>query len=464
MKETENLLDKIVSLCKRRGFVYPGSLIYGGFAGTYDLGPYGVNLRCNLVQAWQQSIQEHDSVAFIESSIFTSRKVWEASGHVAGFSDPLVVCRSCHTKHRADHLLEAVGVSADEKMTEKKLNEIFDAHRKNISCPTCGKKDFGPVRAKNLLATSTLGVFDEKDQEAYLRAETAQGIYINFKNVFETGFYAMPFGIAQVGKVFRNEISPRQFLFRMREFEQMEMQYFVRPHDAPAAYLLWKQKRFDYYVAALGINKKKLRIKQHENLVFYAKDAWDIQYEFPFGWNELEGLHYRGDYDLTQHQRFSGADASVYDEETKERYIPHVVETSVGVERTMLMILCDAYDEDEMNGEKRIVLRFHPRMAPIKIAVFPLLKNKPELVAKAREVFIMLKKDSAFGGAVVFDDNGNIGKRYRRQDEIGTPAAVTCDFQTLDDNTVTVRDRDTGKQERIAIAELVAELRKRLHF
>lgn len=457
-KQEENLLDKIVSLCKRRGFVYPGSLIYGGFAGTYDLGHYGVMLRRNLVEAWKHAIQENDTVAFIESSIFTSRKVWEASGHVSGFSDPLVICNSCHTKHRADHLLESIGVSADEKMTEKKLNEIFDAHKKDIQCPSCGKKDFGLVRAKNLLATSTLGVFDEKDQEVYLRAETAQGIYINFKNVFESGFSTIPFGIAQIGKVFRNEISPRQFLFRMREFEQMEMQYFIRPQDAPVSYLLWKQRRFDYY-ATLGIKKERLRLKQHENLVFYAKDAWDIQYEFPFGWNELEGIHYRGDYDLTQHKKFSGTDTGVYDEENKERYIPHVIETSVGVERTMLMLLCDAYDEDEMNGEKRIVLRLHPRMAPIKVAVFPLLKNKPELVKKAREIFLTLKKEF---GAVMFDDNGNIGKRYRRQDEIGTPFCITVDFDSLEKTDVTVRERDSGKQERIAVSELPSYFFERL--
>src|SRR3989338_8817507 len=461
MKNEDNLLDKIVSLCKRRGFIYPGSSIYGGFAGTYDLGPYGVMLRRNLVDEWKRAIEEEDSIAFIESSIFTSRKVWEASGHVSGFSDPLVVCNSCHTKQRADHLLESIGAFADEKMTEKKINEVFDAHRKELTCTICGKKDFGKVRAKNLLATSTLGVFEEDDQEVYLRAETAQGIYINFKNVFDVGSYEIPFGIAQIGKVFRNEISPRQFLFRMREFEQMEMQYFVRPKDATAAYARWKQKRFEYY-PTLGIKKEKLRLKQHDNLVFYAKDAWDIQYEFPFGWNELEGLHYRGDYDLSQHQKFSGADAGVYDEETKERYIPHVVETSVGVERTMLMVLCDAYSEDEMNGEKRVVLRFHPRIAPIKTAVFPLLRNKPQLVEKAQEVYRMLRQNPAFGGAVRFDDNGNIGKRYRRQDEIGTPFCVTVDFDSLEKDDVTVRDRDTGKQERIDVKSLTLHIKEEL--
>ncbi|HCB35246.1 MAG TPA: glycine--tRNA ligase [Candidatus Taylorbacteria bacterium] len=449
-KQSPDLMDKIVSLCKRRGFIYPGSLIYGGFAGTYDFGHYGVALKRNIIDMWMQAMREHDSMAFLDASIFMARKVWEASGHVSGFSDPLIICNSCHTKHRADHLLEAVGVSADEKMTEENVNKIFDEHRRKIVCPTCGKKDFGRVKAKNLLATSTLGVFEDEDEEVYLRGETAQGIYVNFKNVLDTGFYSIPLGIAQVGKVFRNEISPRQFLFRLREFEQMEMQYFVHSKDALTAYEAWKRERMAYY-SRLGIKTGKLRWKQHENLVFYAKDAWDIQYEFPFGWNELEGVHYRGDYDLTQHQKFSGTDLSVLDEKTRERYIPHIIETSVGVERTILMVLCDAYDEDEMNGEKRAVLRFHPRVAPVKAAVFPLLKNKSKLVEKAREVFWTLKKEFDM---VVFDDNGNIGKRYRRQDEIGTPYCVTIDFDSLEKNDVTVRDRDTMEQERIKISEL----------
>ena len=447
-------MEKIVSLAKRRGFVYPGSEIYGGFAGTYDFGPLGVALRMNVVDMWLWSMKQHDNIAQLDSSIFTAGKVWEASGHIAGFSDPLVICKSCHTKLRADHLLEIIGVVADEKMSEKRINEIFDEHRDKLRCPSCGKKDFGRVFSQSLLATSTLGMFEEGDEQVYLRGETAQGIFINYKNVLDTGFYSIPFGIAQVGKAFRNEISPRQFLFRKREFEQMEMQYFVSPENAPKAYEEWKIRRFDYY-RLLGVKKEKLRWKQHKNLVFYAKDAWDIEYEYPFGWNELEGVHYRGDYDLSQHQKFSGVDLSFYDEETKQRYIPHVVETSVGVDRTILMLLADAYDEDEMNGDKRVVLRFSPRMAPIKAAVFPLLKNKPELVAKARGIYIELKKKIP---QIMWDDNGNIGKRYRRQDEIGTPVCITVDFQTLEDDTVTVRDRDTGMQERVSIAELTEKV------
>ncbi|MCX6712328.1 MAG: glycine--tRNA ligase [Candidatus Vogelbacteria bacterium] len=456
-EEKNDLMEKIVSLCKRRGFVFPGSEIYGGFAGTYDFGHYGVELRRNIIDAWTSSMNDHDNIALLDSSIFTVAKVWEASGHVAGFSDPLVACLNCHTKYRADHLLEAIDVRADEKMTEAEINKVFDANRDKLKCSNCGKKDFGPVRAKKMLATSTLGMMEEGDQEVYLRAETAQGIYINYHNILDAGFYSVPFGIAQVGKVFRIEISPRQFLFRLREFEQMEMQYFVHPRDAGTIYEEWKKERMAYY-EKLGIRKEKLRWKQHDKLVFYAKDAWDIEYEFPFGWGEVEGIHYRGDYDLTQHQKFSGVDMSAIDEETKEKFIPHVIETSVGVDRTFLMLMAEAYIEDEMNGEKRTSLRFVPNMAPVKMAVFPLLKNKPELVAKAREVYLFLRKN--LRGLIKFDDNGNIGKRYRRQDEIGTPYCITIDFDTLGENpdlldTVTVRDRDTGGQQRMKIEELV---------
>ena len=457
-------MEKIVSLCKRRGFVFPGSEIYGGFAGTYDYGHYGVLLRKNVIETWQQVMRDHDNIAFIESSIFTAPRVWEASGHTTGFSDPLVSCKKCRTNHRADHLLEAVGVKADEKMSEAQINKLFDENRDKLKCSVCEKKDFGSVRAKKLLATSTLGMFAEDDQEVYLRAETAQGIYINYKNILDAGPFSIPFGIAQVGKVFRNEISPRQFLFRKREFEQMEMQYFVHPRDAKDFYEKWKEERMTYY-SKLGIKKEKLRWKRHDNLVFYAKDAWDIQYEFPFGWDELEGVHYRGDYDLNQHQKYSGVDMSAYDEETKTHFIPHVVETSVGVDRTILMLLANAYDEDEMGGEKRVVLRFAPNVAPIKAAVFPLLRNKPQLVEKAREIFRALKK---MFGNIIFDDNGNIGKRYRRQDEIGTPFCITIDFDSLENppagGDVTIRDRDSGKQERVKIEELQNYLKKHGDF
>jgi glycyl-tRNA synthetase len=450
----ENKLEKIVSLAKRRGFVYQGSEIYGGFAGSYDYGPYGVELRKNIVDAWTKSMQAHENMAFLDSSIFTSPRVWEASGHVSGFNDPLVVCNSCHSKLRADHILEGASIQADEKMTEAELNELFNVNKKKLKCPICGKKNFGKVAQKSLLATSTLGVFEEGDEEVYLRGETAQGIFINFKNVLNTGFYRIPFGIAQVGKVFRNEISPRQFLFRKREFEQMEMQYFIHPKNAKKMYEKWKEERMEFYWD-LGIKRENLRFKQHENLVFYAKDAWDIEYKYPFGWSELEGVHNRGDYDLSQHQKFSGIDMSVIDEETKEKYIPYVIETSTGLDRTILTILSESYDEDEIGGSKRVVMRFSPRLAPIKVAVFPLLKNKPKLVKKAREVYEMLRKEIS---QTMFDDNGNIGKRYRRQDEIGTPHCITIDFDTLEDDTVTLRDRDTGEQKRIKIEDIVSSV------
>lgn len=454
----EDLLEKIVSLCKRRGFVYPGSEIYGGFAGVYDYGPYGVLLRNNVADAWIRAMGSHDNINFIDSGIFTSPKVWEASGHVSGFNDPVVICLSCRSRLRADHLLESVGIAADEKMSERELNALFNAHRKNIKCPICGKKSFGKVVKKSLMATSNLGGFDEQDKNVYLRAETAQGIFINFKNFLDLG-YSVPFGIAQIGKVFRNEISPRQFLFRKREFEQMEMQYFVHPRDADSAYDAWKKERMAYY-ETIGIAAEHLRWKKHEHLAFYARDAWDIEYSFPFGWGEIEGVHNRGDYDLKQHQEYSGVEFSVQDAETAQKYIPYVIETSAGLDRTIFALLVEAYDEDKLGGETRTVLRFLPRIAPIKAAVFPLVRNKPELVSKARDIFKALKKKFIF---IAFDDNGNIGKRYRRQDEIGTPWCVTVDYETLENDTVTVRDRDSGEQERIAVSALAGYFDKKLN-
>jgi glycyl-tRNA synthetase len=455
--EGNDKMEKIVSLCKRRGFVFPGSEIYGGFAGTYDWGHLGVALKKNVVDSWSKAMQDHRNMTFLDSSIFTSGKVWEASGHVSGFSDPLVVCNICKEKSRADHLLEGVGAKADEKLTDIEINQIFDENRDKVQCPKCGGKDFGKVGATSLLTTSNLGMFDESDGQVYLRGETAQGAYINYKNVLATGFVSVPFGIAQVGKAFRNEISPRQFLFRKREFEQMEMQYFSSPSQATDNYKSWKKERMEYY-KTLGINSEKLRYKPHENLVFYALDACDIEYNFPFGWGELEGIHYRGDYDLKQHQKFSGVDMQYYDEDTKEKYIPHIVETAVGVDRTVLMVLCDAYHEDTIGKSQRVVLKLPRKLAPVICAVSPLLKNKPELVEYANaKVFASLKAEF---GRVAWDDNGNIGKRYRRQDEIGTPYCIVVDFDTLEDDTVTVRDRDTGGQERVKVAELQAYIKE----
>ncbi len=461
--ETENLMEKVISLSKRRGFVFSGSEIYGGFAGTYDWGNLGVLLKRNITDAWVNFMQSHTNIGLLDSSIFTVGKVWEASGHVSGFSDPLVVCNVCHEKSRADHLLEAVEVVADEKISNEKINELFDENRKKIKCPKCGNKDFGKVRNANLLATATLGMFEEGDEQVYLRGETAQGIFINYKNVLDSGFYSIPFGIAQIGKAFRNEISPRQFLFRQREFEQMEMQYFVHPDSAMEAYESWKNKRMQYYIS-LGISPDNLRFKNHENLVFYAKAACDIEYKFPFGWGELEGIHYRGDYDLSQHQKFSGVDLSYYNEETKERYVPHVIETSTGVGRNVFMFFCEFYNEDSLGESTRTVLKFPKNISPIICAVSPLLKNKPVLVEKAKEVFVSLKKEFV---NVMWDDNGNIGKRYRRQDEIGTPWCIVIDFDTIEGgegvkDTVTIRDRDTGTQERVAISDLISKIKEQL--
>jgi glycyl-tRNA synthetase len=459
-EKNPELMDKIVSLAKRRGFVYQGSEIYGGFVGTYDYGPYGVELANNLRSAWWKAmVQEERNIVGLDSAIMTHPKVWEASGHVGGFSDPLVECKECNTRSRADHLLEEVGAFADEKMSAEEINRVFDENRDKIKCPKCGQKNFGEVRHFNLLVQSNLGNFsgDWTKEPTYLRGETCQGIYINFKNVLDSSRVKVPFGIAQIGKAFRNEIAPRQYIFRLRELTQMEMQMFVRPEDEMVVYEKWRQKRWQYYLD-LGFKEENLKWHEHENLVFYAKAAWDIEYKFPFGFKELEGVHARGDYDLSQHQKFSGKDLTYLDPVTNERYVPHVVETSVGLDRTFLAVMTEFYDEDELGGETRTVLRFPRVLAPIKVAVFPLLKNKPELVAKAEEIYSLLAKEMR----AEFDDNGNIGKRYRRQDEIGTPHCVTIDFETLEGetkDTVTVRDRDTGEQVRVHIAELVSHLR-----
>ncbi|MEI7682999.1 MAG: glycine--tRNA ligase [Candidatus Saccharibacteria bacterium] len=458
MSDKKVTLEDIVSLCKRRGFVYPSSDIYGGFAGVYDFGPYGVELANNLKNAWwKYMVQRRPDIVGLDSGIFMAPAIWKASGHVDGFSDPLVECKACHNRIRADHVLEELGEQADEKMTEAELNELFDKHKKDIKCPSCGKKDWGQVKAFNLLVKSNLGNLGENWDEdpSYLRGETCQGIYVNFPNVVNSTRVKIPFGIAQVGKAFRNEISPRQFIFRGREFEQMEMQYFVEPDQEMVEYEKLRQYRWDFY-KTLGLNEKNLKWHKHDNLVFYAKEAYDIEYNFPFGFKELEGIHARGDYDLTQHQKGSGKDLSYFDQANDKRYVPHIIESSVGVGRMFLAVVTDAYKVDEVNGEERTFLKLDPALAPIKAAVFPLLKNKPELVAKAKEVYAQLAEHMM----VEFDDNGNIGKRYRRQDEIGTPACVVIDFDSLEDDSVTVRDRDTTKQERVKISELIMKLSK----
>lgn len=457
---TPDLMEKIVSLCKRRGFIFPSSEIYGGFAAVYDFGPYGVELAKNIREAWWQAmVREHDNIVGLDSAIFMHPKVWEASGHVGGFSDPLAECRECHTRVRVDHLLEEAGVFADEKMSEEEINALFGENKDKIVCPKCGKKSFTDAKGFNLLVKSNLGNFtsDWTKEPTYLRGETCQGIYVNFKNVLDSSRVKVPFGIAQIGKAFRNEITARQFIFRKREFEQMEMQYFVRPETAAAVYEEWRAKRFQYYLD-LGLKPENLRWHEHENLVFYAKAAWDIEYRFPFGFKELEGIHNRSDYDLTQHTKFSGIDLSYRDPQTNEKYVPWIVETSVGVDRTFLAVMTDAYTEETVGeNDTRIVLKFPKKLAPVQVAVFPLMKNKEELVGKARGMYEELRKSLR----AEFDDNGNVGKRYRRQDEIGTPYCVTVDFDTIGlgedaslKDTVTVRDRDTMQQTRVKIAEL----------
>ncbi|MBM3272168.1 glycine--tRNA ligase [Candidatus Kaiserbacteria bacterium] len=459
---TDVTMDEVIAFSKRRGFVYPGSEIYGGMAGIYDFGPYGVELLNNIKRSWwETNVHSREDYVGIDSSIFRDPRVWDASGHTKGFSDPLVECKKCNARLRVDKELAKVGVTADEKMSEADLNALWDEHKAKIACPSCGAHDYTPVRAFNLLVKSNLGDFTSRgDNPVYLPGEACQGIYLNFKNVVDTTRMKVPFGIAQIGKAFRNEISPRNFLFRTREFEQADTQFFVKPHENKEAYDRIKAERYAWY-KSLGISDENLRWKQHDNLVFYASDAWDIEYNFPtYGFDEVEGVHDRTDYDLTQHMNHSGTDLRYTDPQTGEKYIPWILETSMGVGRVFLAVLSEAYTKDELDGEERVVLRLAPELAPVKAAVFPLLRNKPELVAKAREVFTMLKTHAR----VEWDDNGNIGKRYRRQDEIGTPYCITIDFDTLGEggdevkDTVTVRDRDTGEQKRVKIAELTAML------
>ncbi len=448
----DDLMEKIVSLAKRRGFVYPSSEIYGGFASIYDYGPYGAELSKNIKDFWwKEMVQLREDIVGLDSAIFMNPRVWEASGHVAGFSDPLTECKNCHARFRMDHLLEIIKVQADEKMSEEEINKLFKENIEKIACPACGKNNFTEGRKFNLLIKSNLGNITDNPSEppAYLRGETCQGIYVNFKNVLDSVRVKIPFGIAQIGKAFRNEITARQFIFRTREFEQMEMQYFLAPKDEMKEYEKLKEARWKYYLK-LGLSEKNLKWHKHEKLVFYAKAAYDIEYKFPFGFSELEGIHARGDYDLSQHAKFSGKDLTYTDPKTGKKFIPHIIESSVGVGRTFLAVLTESYIEEKNDGRERVIMKFPKNLAPIKIAVFPLLRNKPELVKKAHEIFDNLKEDFM----CEFDDNDNIGKRYRRQDEIGTPYCITVDFNTLEDGTVTVRDRDTMDQKRLDIAKL----------
>jgi glycyl-tRNA synthetase len=441
-KENAQRMEKIVSLCKRRGFIFQSSEIYGGLNGVWDYGPLGVELKNNLKQYWWQvTVRDRDDVVGLDGAILTHPAVLKASGHVDTFTDPMVDCRTCKARLRADQLAEKSGVK---------------------QCPNCGGKDLTEARPFNLMFQTQMGASADPASIAYLRPETAQSIFVQFKNVLDVSRKKLPFGIAQIGKAFRNEINPRNFTFRSREFEQMELEYFCRPEQGMDFLAYWLKERIKFY-EEIGISRKRLHILDvpEKERAFYSKGTFDIEYEFPFGRQELEGVAYRTDYDLQQHIKASGKALDYFDEETKERFVPHVVEPSAGVDRTVLALICDAYDEDSAPDEKgkmetRIVMRFHPRMAPVKCAIFPLLRNKEALVAKAREVQALLRPHIN----VFYDEGGAIGRRYRRQDEIGTPFGVTIDFETLGEkaeelrDTVTLRDRDSMKQERVAIKDL----------
>ncbi|MDO8487576.1 MAG: glycine--tRNA ligase [Candidatus Curtissbacteria bacterium] len=425
-------LEKLVSLAKRRGFIYPGSEIYGGLTGTWDYGPLGVELKNNIKKEfWKSMVYDRDDVVGLDAAILMNPKVWEASGHVQAFTDPLVECKVCHARLRAD---------------QKEEIETHENSHKGQKVVWTEPKRF------NLLVEAKLGVLEDAKQKVYLRGEITQGVHVNFKNVIDSSRMQIPFGIAQIGKAFRNEITPGNFTFRSREFEQMELQFYVKADlkEAEKWFLYWKEERMKWYVS-LGIDKSKLRFRQHEEneRAHYAKDAWDIEYDSPFGWKEFEGIHNRGDWDLSQHQKHSGQDLTYFDQEENKHYLPWVIETSGGVDRATLFFLADAYTQD---GD-RTVLKLHPKLAPYKVAVFPLLANKPDLVKKARSVYELLTMNHQLA-PVVWDDRGNIGKRYLSQDEIGTPYCITIDFETLEDDTVTIRDRDTTKQERVKSEKL----------
>jgi glycyl-tRNA synthetase len=452
-------MEDIVNLCKRRGFIYQGSEIYGGLAGTWDFGPLGVTLRRNIEQLWwKRFVENREDMYGIDAALLMNQNVWKASGHVEGFHDPLTEDVKTKKRYRADHLLEANNIDP-KGMTIAQMDESIKAH--NLKSED--GNPLGDVKQFNMMLKTHVGAHQDDASISYLRPETAQGMFVNFKNVLDSFHPKLPFGMAQVGKAFRNEIAPRDFIFRVRELEQMEIEYFVRPEEWRPVFEAFQKEQVDFLVDDLGLSKEKIHQVEiaAEDRAHYSKHSVDTEFDFPMGQKELLGLAYRTDFDLKQHTDHSNVDLSYFDEATKERFIPHCIEPTFGLGRLFLAVLSDAYTEDEMGGEKRIYLKLSKNVAPVICAVFPLLKNKPELVTKAREVYSMLKKEL---GRVVFDDNGNIGKRYRRQDEIGTPYCVTIDFDTLGENlehkdTVTVRNRDTGEQTRVAIKDLLAHIR-----
>lgn len=467
MKKFENL-DQLKAWAKENGFIYPSSEIYGGFAAVYDYGHYGILLKNNIQRAWGKSmVQERNDVYQLDSGIFMHPKTWVASGHVASFNDVLVEDKKTHKRYRADHLVEEFFENKGEKVDmDKKTPDEIKAiiAENNIKSPE--GNDLTEPRNFNLMVKTNMGTTDNTmtdDNVVYARAETCQGIYLEYKNFVDTMRVKLPFGIAQVGKAFRNEIVARQFIFRTREFEQMEMQYFLNPKDMDAKFDEWKEARMKWHVEVLGINADNLRFKKHEKLAHYASAAYDIEYNFNTlgGFKELEGIHARGDWDLSQHQKHSGTKLEYFDEETRERYIPNIMETSVGLNRLVMMVLEESYTEEEVTnakGEKdtRVVLKIKKDLAPIKVAILPLSK-KPELQAKSLEVQSLIKNDFM----TQYDETASIGKRYRRQDEIGTPYCVTIDFDSLNDNAVTIRDRDSMQQERIKIEELNSYLKEK---
>ena len=436
-------MEKIVSLCKQRGFVYQSSEIYGGFGAVYDYGPLGIELKNNIAKYWwREMTQIHENIVGLDSGILMHPKIWEASGHVSEFHDPLVDCKQCKSRYRADELSDNID------------NENWD----KIKCPKCGTTGMlTPPSQFNLMFKTQVGPLEESGSVAYLRPETAQGIYVNYQLVQGSTRMKIPFGIAQIGKAFRNEIIARNFIFRTREFEQMEMQYFVKPGNDNEAMAEWKQKRKKFYIETLGINEKNIRFHEHgkSELAHYAKEAWDIEYNFPFGWSEVEGIHNRTDFDLARHEEFSGKNLKYYDQVANERYLPYIIETSAGLNRMMLAVLSNAYWEDTENN--RTVMRLHPKIAPVKAVICPLLK-KDGLPEKAREIVNALKLHFN----VLFDQQGSIGKRYYRQDEAGTPYGITVDHQTIDDNTVTLRHRDTQEQDRISIDDILKTIQASL--
>ena len=450
--------DKVANLCKNRGLIFPGSEIYDGLANTWDYGPVGVELKNNIKRAgWKKFVQESPSSYGVDADIFMNSRVWDASGHTASFSDPKMDCKACKTRHRADNLIEdhAKGKVNPDLMSNEEMEKYIEEN--HVNCPKCGRHDWTNIRNFNLMFSTSRGVTDENQNLIYLRPETAQGEFVNFLNVQRSMRAKVPFGIAQIGKAFRNEVTPGNFTFRTIEFEQMEHQWFCKPDTSLDFYAEYKAKAMDFLLS-LGFNPEHLSYNDHDKLAHYAKAACDIQYLYPIGWQELNGIHHRGDWDLSRHQEYSGKSMLYLDPYTNEKYIPNVVEYSIGADRLTLAVLCEAYDEETLaDGDTRVVMHFHPAIAPYKVAILPLQKNLSE---KANEVYAKLAKHFM----CTYDEAGSIGKRYRRQDEIGTPMCVTIDFDTLENNTVTIRDRDTMEQIRISIDELVDYVEKKVEY